>query len=107
MKNEAESLKLTLRDAHDTLREEVGNDPTEDANGALDDMQEIVTWLGQLAKVMPDLKLLNHQMHQLDGFVTNNPLRLQQTSAAPAAKKSKPRNGAGEIFIRPQPNSRV
>jgi hypothetical protein len=63
MKNEAESLKLTLRDAHDTLREEVGNDPTEDANGALHDMQEIVTWLGQLAKVMPDLKLLNHQMH--------------------------------------------
>jgi hypothetical protein len=45
MKNEAESLKLTLRDAHDTLREGLGDDPSEDANGALHDMQEIVTWL--------------------------------------------------------------
>jgi hypothetical protein len=63
MKNEADLLKLTLRDAHDTLREEMGDDTSEDANGALHDMQEIVTWLGQFATVMPDLKLLNHHMH--------------------------------------------
>lgn len=63
MENEAEALKLTLRDAHDTLREAVGNDPSAEASSALDDMREIVTWLGQLAKELPNVKLLNHQMH--------------------------------------------
>lgn len=59
MENEAEALKLTLRDAHDTLREAVGNDPSAEASSALDDMREIVTWLGQLAKELPNVKLLN------------------------------------------------